>query len=350
MKKLKHIRRWQVGIVSVSLTVVVALGFLLKDFGQEEPVTLLPVQAEPEFFWRSALDGTLVEDESKQTPGIIGIMIDNHVNARPQQTGLSQAKVVYEALAEGGITRYLALFDTADQLPKVGPIRSARPYFLDWIREYGGNPYVHVGGSPEALSLIDRLNLFAISEIAKGQYFWRDYDYYAPHNVFTNATLWNKMLAKEGAQREITDWDGWLFEDVNAQLASSTASTTVKGMTISYGYNYSVGWKYDGERYVRSINSRAHTDRGTPLFADTVIIQEMKTKVIDDVGRKDLDTIGNGEIRVLKHGEMVRGTWKKESVTDRTKFFDEAGEEIPLAAGKVWVQIVPLNTALQITT
>ncbi|OGH80953.1 MAG: hypothetical protein A3I29_03615 [Candidatus Magasanikbacteria bacterium RIFCSPLOWO2_02_FULL_44_11] len=342
MKNGKKKIRLALALVFVLVVAAVVGYFIFIRKNEGTPLGQV-TQAEPIKFY-SQLDGTVVA-EAGQVPRVVGVMVDNHPDARPQQAGLSKASIVYEALAEGGITRYLAIFTASSSVEKVGPVRSARPYYLDWIREYGESPYMHCGGSPEALSLISRLGLFSLNEFVYSDYYWRDNKYYVPHNLFTNSSLWEKVLAKQGAQRPTKEWSGWLFEKT-----PSTSTSSVSAATIRYDSYYKVGWKYDGKQYVRTINGVGHLDAGAPITADTIIIQEVGTKVIDDVGRKELDTIGAGDLRVLKHGTMVRGIWKKESVTGRTKFFDQAGQEIPLAAGHIWVEVVPVKTPVEITS
>lgn len=318
---------------------IVAIGVYLHTRESTSPI---PVVQVPEVVWFSVLDGTKVLSEFAQVPFVLGVMIDNHPDARSQQAGLSQARIVYEALAEGGITRFLAVFNTAQELKKVGPVRSARPYYLDWVREYGQSTYWHSGGSPEALTMIKKLGLASTNEFSHGQYYWRDKQFDAPHNLFTSYDLWTKLLARR--KEVVGAWNGWLFE-----RTPQTSSTTVKGVTIKYAPDYHVTWKFENDRYVRSLNNSPHTDGGLPLLADTVIVQEVQTRIVDDVGRKDLETVGKGTVRIFKHGGMFRGTWEKTSATSRTRFFDNAAQELLLAPGVIWVQVVPLNITVDIT-
>jgi hypothetical protein len=94
-------------------------------------------------------------------------------------------------------------------------------------------------------------------------------------------------------------------------------------------------------QYQRHQNYREQLDSdGSRIFADTVIVQRTDVSVLDDVGRKELRTIGTGEAIVFYNGGMIRGTWKKKSATDRTRWYDAAGSEIPLKAGKIWIEVV----------
>ncbi|MBI5221693.1 MAG: DUF3048 domain-containing protein [Candidatus Magasanikbacteria bacterium] len=144
----------------------------------------------PQYF--SSLDGTTVSSSEMINPFVVGIMIDNHPDARPQ-SGLVAAKIVYEAPAEGGITRYFAIFDSIQSVEKVGPVRSARPYFVDWLEEYSGL-YMHCGGAPEALAKIKSEKVFDADEFFNGPYYWRDESRIAPHNLFTKSEQIKKII------------------------------------------------------------------------------------------------------------------------------------------------------------
>jgi hypothetical protein len=203
-----------VGSVLVISLLVVAL--LWKIFSAPRllpPVPFTPAEG-PSYY--SFLDGKPVGSASEQRPRVISIMIDNHPGARPQ-SGLSQAQVVYEVPVEGEFTRYFAIFNASTTVDKVGPVRSARPYFLDWLQEYGDALYIHSGGSPEALQILRNSTLFDANEFFRGAYFWRGTDHLAPHNLYTSSTAWNKLLAEYGRNRpahgaggasEPGDWEG----------------------------------------------------------------------------------------------------------------------------------------------
>jgi hypothetical protein len=282
---------------------------------------------------------------------MVAIMIDNSPDVT-SQSGLSQAKIVYEALAEGGITRYLAFFEKDQSVEMVGPVRSARMYFLDWVREYGDAMYVHVGGSPEALSFLKGSTMFDINEFGWGKYFWRDATLNAPHNVLTKSENWQALFEKLETQRPKKEWQGWPFSDVEV-AGTSTTTQTVTQISIPYTFDYKVSWVYNPTTtvYERFINKKQDIDRErSAVTATNVIVQFNSTKVIDEVGRRDIETLGEGEVLVLKKGKQIRGVWKKESVTSRTRFYDEAGKEIPLTPGKTWIQVVPKGTLLDVAS
>lgn len=305
--------------------------------------------ASPSFSYFSRLDGEGVLTKEEEIPSVVAIMIDNHPDAWPQ-SGIVDARVVYEAPAEGGITRYLAIFDKNQNVDEVGPVRSARAYYLDWTREYGNPPYMHVGGSPEALRLLKVYKMWDADQFF-WPYYWRSRAKLAPHNVYTSAELWNKLFADYGARHPAQEWDGWTFAPP-AALASVNASSSLKEITIKYGSGYVVSWQFSTttNRYARFINGRPHKDsQGVQVMADNLLIQTAAVQILDDEGRKEIGTVGNGEARIITGGQLKHGTWKKETATSRTRFYSEDGKEAVLTPGQTWVQVVPVGATIEVT-
>ena len=283
----------------------------------------------------SQLDGLAVASTTEVVPAIVGVMVDNHPDARPQ-FGVSAAAVVYEAPVEGDFTRLFLVFNRDSNVQKVGPVRSARSYFLDWRAEYGAL-YLHCGGSPEALARIKKEDIFAANEFYWGKYYWRDNNFTAPHNLFTGSENWQKLWQADGPSTTPV-WVGWNFSLVVP--TSSNASVFV----VDYGLGYKVEWHYDAAvgKYYRFLGGEKQFDgSGEEIALDNVIVQYTKTVIVDDYGRKEIQTVGNGSARIFRDGKIVIGTWTKASVNDRTHFWNESGEEIKLKPGKTWLQIVP---------
>lgn len=289
-----------------------------------------------------SLDGLQVSSTEKITPSVVGVMIDNHPDARPQ-SGLLAAKIVYEAPAEGGITRYFAIFDSEQNIEKVGPVRSARPYFIDWLKEYDGL-YMHCGGSPEALTILKNGTVFDLNEMTNGLYFWRDSNRVAPHNLYTSSEKWSQVLVARSEDKKFFN-NAWQFGEV-----SSSTFEIVKSVSIEYAPDYTVGWHYaeNQKNYIRYINNAVSREDKNDLVADSIVIQYVKSQVIDDYGRKEITTDGQGDLRLLREGTMVRGVWKKEN--GRTRFYDVAGQQLKLKPGKTWIQIVPKEINTKIST
>jgi hypothetical protein len=298
--------------------------------------------------FQSGLTGECVPSESEEFQPLVGVMIENFTSARPQD-GIAQASVVYEAPAEGNITRFLALFPLDSDVEKAGPVRSARPYYLDFVSEYPGAVYMHVGGSPEALQKIDQYNIFDVDEFYRGIYFWRDENKSAPHNAFTSSDLWKDVYERYADKNVDAKFESWNF---SASSTRECAANCVSDVQIPFlRPSYVVKWKYNSELKVfeRFHSNTVHVDsNGNPVKASTVIVQHVTDKILDDVGRRALGTIGEGKVEVYVYGERFEGVWKKDSRTFRTKFLDGSGIEIPLAPGKIWIEIVPEN--IQVTS
>ncbi len=300
---------------------------------------------EASYIYFSHLDGSGVSSAAEEMPDIVAAMIDNHPEALPQ-AGLSLAKVVYEVPVEGGFTRFMAIFNREQAVIRVGPIRSARPYFLDWAQEYGNALYLHSGGSPEALNFLENSNIFDANEFYRGKYYWRDNDRSVPHNLYTNSDSWRQLIKNYGANHAKQSWTGWNYGELGATAEAN------KSMAINFSPHYTVSWNFNEPtgRYERLINAAAHTDEdGRAIVADNIIIQRVAIKVIDDEGRKEITTIGKGEALVLRQGKLLRGTWQKKSAAERTKFYDAAGVEISLTPGITWVEVIPKTAELQVT-
>lgn len=310
-------------------------------------------------------------------------MIENSSAARPQ-SGLSAADVIYEAVAEGGITRFLAVYYCQDSAI-VGPVRSARTYYLDWISEYGTSPlYAHVGGAntpgpADALGQIDNygwgsyndLNQFSIGFPT----FWRDYERLGPntateHTVYTaTSKLWSFAATKRNLTNLETDdytgkqvaWDAhfvpWTFKDDAAiadRPAAFSATFANSGLQASYASDYVVKWQYDHDSnsFLRFNGGASHQDldNNQQLLAKNVVLLFTTMSVAQDGydeeghGQHTLyGTKGSGKAQFLIDGKMVNGTWVKKTRIDRTRFYDAAGAEMKFNRGQIWIEVLPIG-------
>jgi len=303
------------------------------------------------------------------------VMIENHQESRPQ-SGLSFADITYEAVAEGGITRLMAIYycDAQAQEVIVGPIRSARTYFLDWASEYGGYPlYVHVGGAntpgpANALGQIEEYGWGGIEGNDINQFsvgfptFWRDYERLG-HTVATEHTMYSTTerlwaVAKErGWTAESPDGDDWTDSFVSWKFEESAGDDETAGIAYSfwedYG-DYAVRWEYDKatNEYKRFNGGQPHKDldNDQQLTAKNVIVIFTKESTANDGYPGDIHllygTTGEGEALVFKNGKAVEGTWEKDSRLGRMKIFDEKGKEIGFVEGKIWISNLPAGAKL----
>jgi hypothetical protein len=299
----------------------------------------------------------------------LGIMIENHLDARPQ-SGINAADVTYEAVAEGGITRTLNVYYCQDA-GIVGPVRSARTYFMDYISEYGEYPlYAHVGGAntpgpANALGQIgdygwsqyNDLNQFSIGfptfkrdESRLGRQVATEHTMYS-----TTSRLWD-VGVKRGLtekDKEGKSWDEnfvpYTFKDDPA-LASRPESQSIH---INFWGNeeYSVDWIYrkDTNEYARKNGGVAHVDRNTnkQITAKNVVVLFMRESRANDgyEGNAHMlyGTKGQGSALFYIDGEEIKGKWSKKDREARTILTDIAGDEIRFTRGKVWFEIQPLN-------
>ncbi len=350
--------------------------FSVAAKGEEKEVAVeLPQTEVVVCNFRRRVDGVCVDTLEQAETKLTAVMIENSADAWPL-SGLSAASIVYEAPVEGNIPRFMAIYTDDVEVMKVGPVRSARPYFLDWLAEYGNPPYLHVGGSPEALEKIAGYKIFDIDEFFRDWYFWRSDDRGRPHNTYTSSLLWKKARVDYETYNTDVTYEGWTFSDMevcdnenlkieNLKITKLGSEKTVSSTDNANPYRnisdskieykcadsvtasflsptYDVTWKYVPEtgRYERYQNSEKQFDTDVPIEADTVIIQRVKVATVDEVGRKRIDTVGSGEAIVFRDGYKISGIWKKASRKERTRFFDEEGNEITLRGGKIWIEVI----------
>jgi len=283
------------------------------------------------------LTGLADMDEKYINQRPLAIMIENEYNSRPQ-SGLDKADVVYEVLAEGGITRFLALY-LGDDLDEVGPIRSARPYFIDYAMEYNGI-YVHYGASPQGYSDLKKLKINDIDGIYDGVTFWRDSSRKAPHNAYSSTEKMLETSEKRGYMKP-ADLKVWSFNEKDA----APDGEDLERFKLTYYNNYDVSYTYDSQKkvYERYINNKPHADRktGAPIFVKNIIIQFNDTKVIDKEGRLEIKTVGSGKGYYISNGCCGEIKWKKNSRSARTIYTLADGTELKINPGNTWIQIMP---------
>lgn len=302
----------------------------------QESVPFAPHESRSFFLTTSGADLNLVPEDPSRP---LAVVIDNLNEARPQ-TGLDRADVVYEALVEGGITRFLAVFLTQDA-DVVGPVRSARHYFVPWANEYQA-PLVHIGASPQGFAALAASPIADLNSVTT----WRDSGRLSPHNAYTSTAASLGALRR----RPVGSFGGLHFKLDEKPKVGTEASE----LTIAYNGAYSVGWTYDAERndYVRSINGRPHRDRdtGEQLRATNVLVLRMQSYLIagDPLGRLNFAQTGSGSLSAFLDGVQVDGRWTRSSLTGVTRYLDSEGHPLELNSGNVWIQIVPPEARLDV--
>lgn len=292
----------------------------------------------------------IVNEESKSRP--YAIMINNVEGARKLQSGLQDAYMVYELMVEGGITRYLALF--LDQTTeRIGSIRSARHYYLDYALENDAI-YVHHGYSPQAREDWSKLGVDRI-EVNESTTGWRDKSASKTYEftLFTNIEKLGKGLRSKRTER---NKDLLLNYSVdNIDISQMEGAIPANKVDIKYSSNTTTNYKYDTDNniYLRSVNNKSQNDyvTGKQLTVKNIIVYKVKYSNIqgDNKGRQTIDNVGNGTGYYISNGYAVPITWKKDSRSSATIYKYNNGKEIQVNDGNTFIQIMPDNQTLAIS-
>src|SRR5258708_7009986 len=311
-------------------------------------------------------------------------MVENHVDSRPPE-GLSRADMVYEAVAEGGITRFAAVFycGAAAGDPPFAPVRSSRFYFINWASEYGDRPlYVHVGGANDfganggskpfgeidprvdAIGLLEKIgwripggNDYDASYGGGYPVFFRDLERLGHEIAYEHTmTVSSDALYKDaetnglaGTAKDGTVWTkGFVpYNFVDGAKAPTTNATDIKFAFWNNQSDYDVEWRYDAKNneYLRFDGGKAHTDldyNNVQLTATNVVVMEVaETGPVDSEMHMIEQNVGTGKARVFQNGAVTVATWTKASRTARTIFTDSSGKEISFFQGATWVEEIP---------
>jgi hypothetical protein len=284
----------------------------------------------------SPLTGLLVKTEADTKKAVTGVMIENSPDARPQ-SGLKNSGVVFEAIAEGGITRFLVLYQQ-EKPQMIGPVRSLRQYDTDWLAAFNAG-IAHVGGSYYALQQIRNGNYRDLDQFFNSGSYWRASDRYAPHNVYTsfkNLDALNK--AKGYTSSKFTG-----FTRIDGKASSKPTASTVN-ITISSDLYNSV-YKYSAKtnNYTRYQGGAFHLDREDGKITPSVVIAMYvnEKSVFEDGWREQITTTGKGKAVIFQNGVATNVTWSKKNQTSQIKFTDKNGKDVPLVRGQTWIAAVP---------
>lgn len=321
-------------LVTASL---VALAVLYQKPVEGPSVTIIPPKPKPKpVIYYSPLTGEKVADEAATKQAVTAIMLENSPSARPQ-SGLKDAGIVYEAIAEGGITRFLALYQQAKpQL--IGPVRSLRMYYVDWLAPYNAS-VAHIGGSAAALTEVRNGNYRDIDQFFNAGAYWRASDRYAPHNVYTSFEKLDALNASKGfTQSTFTG-----FSRVDGK-PSETPNATSIAINFS-GPSYNTTYTYDKatNTYQRFLAGVPHNDREKgPITPSVVIALHVdEQRVLEDGYRESIQTIGSGQATIFQNGVAQNVTWHKPDRGSPITLTDEAGKDVPLVRGQTWIGAVP---------
>lgn len=289
---------------------------------------------------KSPLTGVEVTEAQAKRP-VTAIMIENSPDSRPQ-SGIVESGVVFEAIAEGGITRFLALFQEHNPT-LVGPVRSLRPYYVDWLAPFDAS-VAHVGGSAKALEEIRNGSYRDIDQFFYPDSYWRADDRYAPHNVYTNFEKLDALNAEKGYTS--SNFTGFPRK---ADKPAKKPDATSIDIEVS-GFLYNPHYDYDKatNTYARSQAGEDHNDREGGRVRPKVVIaiKVPETTVMEDGWRQSLEAIGSGEAYIFQDGVIDIGRWHKDSRKGQITFTTPAGDTIKLNAGQTWITAIPTENSV----
>jgi len=332
--------------IALGTILLVGGGLLAMLVSYKEPALVTNVfvkpkpKPAPKFY--SPLTGVQVADENATKRHVTAIMIENSPDARPQ-SGLKDAGIVYEAIAEGGITRFIALYQEA-RPGLIGPVRSVRPYYVEWAAGYDA-AVAHIGGSANALTMIRSGNYgLDIDQFFNAGAYWRASDRYAPHNVYTNFDRLDALVASKG--KTTSTFTGFARKE---DAKSKEPNATSINISVSSG-TYNVGYTYDAasNSYARSLGGEAHTDREGGQIQPKVAIalRVENTTVFEDGYRQSYKVIGSGDAYVFQDGTVREVTWTKADAKSPLQLVEAGGKPVALNRGQTWITAVAPGKAI----
>lgn len=344
MKKQKNNKKVKVSVIVATISIILVIGVALLLFlGSKKDSTLPKITKKNSSTPTIESNLKIVDLNSKTRP--YAIMINNLGVARPLQSGLQDAMIIYEMIVEGGLTRYMAVFQDQNT-ERIGSIRSARHYFLDYALENDAI-YVHHGNSPQAAADFKTLNIDRIS-VDASKTGWRDksLNVSTEHTLFTSIAKLNNGV---GNKRKTRNKDFLLnYSETPIDLSTKEGAIKANNIEITYSGSVKTSYEYDesAQNYKRSVNGKAHTDYVTKkqyTFKNIITYQVSNTSLNDGSGkdRQTLDNIGSGEGYYITNGYAIPITWSKSSRSSQTVYKYKDGTEIDVNDGNTFIQIQP---------
>ena len=285
-------------------------------------------------FSTSPLTGQMLSDKSLIDHQVTAVMIDNSLSARPQ-SGLSQAGIIFEALTEGGVTRFMALYqESAPNL--IGPIRSARPYFLDYANPFDAS-LAHVGGSPQALLDIKSLKMKDLDQLNNASAYQRAGNRTAPSNVFSSFTSLDEYNKKQNYLK--SSFQGFSHK---SDVSQTPTAGTIDFLLSSQFYNSEFKYSASTNSYLRFQGGAKQIDalNGQQLSPKVVISMFVSQAYDPDGQHTSYSTTGQGKLYVFQDGIMSPGTWRKNDRKSQLEFTDQYGLPMKLNSGQLWITLV----------
>ena len=291
----------------------------------------------------------IIDETSKSRPYAVSI---NNNHAAWPHAGLQDAYLGYELIAEGGITRLIALFKDQNTA-KIGSVRSARHYFLDYVMENDAI-FVHYGQSPQAKKDIASLSINNVNGMYDAKGFFRDKTLKRAweHTAFTSIEKINTVV-KSKKYRTTTEEQLLKYSPIKVDHSSDDTLKTANKVTIKYSNYQTTSYEYDKENmnYKMFMGGKSHDDLVTKkqyTVKNIITYQVKNTSLGDKKGRQDLDNVGSGEGYYISNGEAIKIKWSKSSRSSKTKYTLMNGEELVVNDGNTWIHIQPKGQTLKI--
>ena len=336
------LKKHRVLVLVVLVTIMIAIGGGISYlFQQLEYDTAPPVSSYKKIDQKyySELTGVEVQKEDLERP-VTAVMIENSPDARPQ-SGLKDAGVVFESVAEGGITRFLVIYQEG-RPELIGPVRSVRPQFASWVAAFDAG-LAHVGGSDIPLKKLRSGQIKDLDQFFNAKTYTRVSNRAAPHNVYTSDEKLQALNQSKGYNS--SNFTAW------KRKAKETPSTSPNAKTIAipistglFAVNYS--WDQATNTYLRSEGGKPHLDREKGQLAPKVVIaMQVPHDVITDSNHYSYpNVIGSGKAWVFQDGTVSEITWSKASDKDQIVFKDTTGNPVQLEAGQTWITAIKPST------
>lgn len=280
----------------------------------------------------------------------VAVMVDNDNDQARPQAGLEDAYLIYEMVVEGRSTRFMALFKNANTA-KIGPVRSSRHYFLDYVMENDAI-YTHYGWSPKAMTDIPALGINNINGINGGDdsIFWRERKYKGDwHSAFTSIEKISARANKKSYKSKTENKNGIVYSEKYLDAKTEKAANNVK---LSYAKHYSTGYNYNSETklYEKAINGKAHKMQSgkTLEFKNVIIMLAEDTPLGDGTDRRNIKTTGTGKGYYITDGYCKNITWSKSARSGQTVYKDESGNELSINPGKTIINIISPSAGITI--
>jgi hypothetical protein len=323
-------------VVAAAVTIFAILAFTGNAPGPiQDIVNAVVDRPEP-----CPLTGVVLKDQDAPTHPAITVKVENTDDAYPL-AGLQRADVVYEEPVEGGITRFAAVFHCR-HAPRVGPVRSARTTDPKIVLAYANDPLLaYSGANATVAGAIDGAGIISLTETSANAAFARDDGRIAPHNLFAST----KKLLKIGAQMGAEDAPPNPPFPFAPEIPKPSKRRTFA--SVSFSSSNVAEWRWSGGRWVRQLDGAPMTvETGGPIAVSNVVIQEVvvtDSGIVDVTGSPspEVKLVGKGRAWILRDGRLIVGRWHRTSLDDVTVFETKAGEEIALAPGSTFVELMP---------